>query len=290
VQIVGAVANIILDPIFIFGFHMGVSGAAWATIISEFISLVFVLGYFNSRFTKLRFRFKNMPLNLKLTGEILAIGFAPFVMQLAMSLVGVIQNQQILKYGSNEALEAMTISFSVLIVIMMPMQGIGQGAQPIIGYNYGARQYDRVRRTFMLALGASTGLLLIAFIMAHAWPGLLFSVFSPDKGDLRTLGIYVIRVTTLMFPIIGLQINGGQFFQSIGKPVQGTVISLSRQILFFIPCLYLLPLLWEALGQKPIYGIYWTFPISDFMAAIVSFFFILHEFRAMKRPDYRPAV
>jgi putative MATE family efflux protein len=290
VQIVGAVANIILDPIFIFGFHMGVAGAAWATIISQFISLVFVLSYFNSKWTKLRFRFRNMPLDFKLSAEILAIGFAPFIMQLAMSLVGIVQNQQILKYGSNEALEAMTISVSVLIVIMMPMHGIGQGAQPIIGYNYGARKYDRVKRTFLTALGGCTAMLTLGFIMSHVFPGLLFSVFSPDKGDLRKLGEYVIRVTTLMFPVIGMQIMGGQFFQSIGKPVQGTVISLSRQLLFFIPCLYLLPLLWEALGGRGIMGVYWAFPISDILACIVSFFFVLHEFRAMSKPGYKPAV
>jgi putative MATE family efflux protein len=289
VQIVGAVANIILDPIFIFGFHMGVAGAAWATIISQFLSLVFTLGYFNSRFTKLRFRLRYMPLKWNLVGEILAIGFAPFVMQLAMSLVGVIQNRQILRYGSDEALEAMTISFSVLSIVMMPMQGIGQGAQPIIGYNYGARQYDRVKKTFWTAWGGCTCLLLVGWLMAELGPGLFFSVFSSDKGSLRELGEYVIRVTTAAFPIIGFQIMGGQFFQSIGKPVQGTIISLSRQILFFIPCLYLLPLLWQALGQRPILGVYWTFPISDFAACVVSLCFLIHEFRAMSRPDYKPA-
>ncbi|MCL1930979.1 MAG: MATE family efflux transporter, partial [Treponema sp.] len=128
VQIVGALMNIILDPIFIFVLGLGVAGAAWATIISQFVSFVFVLGYFSSKWTRLRFRVKYMRLDARLVGSILAIGFAPFIMQFAMSLVGILQNATILKYGGDEALTAMTILFSVLIVIMMPLMGIGQGA------------------------------------------------------------------------------------------------------------------------------------------------------------------
>ena len=135
VQIVGALMNIILDPIFIFVFDLGVAGAAWATIISQFVSFVFVLGYFSSKWTRLRFRFKYMKLDARIVGSILAIGFAPFIMQFAMSLVGILQNTTILRYGGDDALTAMTIFFSVLTVIVMPLMGIGQGAQPIIGYN-----------------------------------------------------------------------------------------------------------------------------------------------------------
>ncbi|MCL2130537.1 MAG: MATE family efflux transporter, partial [Treponema sp.] len=241
VQVVGAVSNIILDPVFIFVFGWGVAGAAWATIISQFISFVFVMAYFSSKWTRLRFRFKNMKLGAKLSGKILAIGFAPFIMQFSMSLVGILQNATIIKYGGDDALAAMTIFFSLLIVVIMPLQGIGTGAQPIIGYNYGAKHYNRVKRCFKLALLACICLLTAGFAVVQLVPGFCFSLFSKDTGSLRELGILTFRICTCMFPLIGMQMMGGQFFQAIGKPVQGAILSLSRQILFFIPSLLFLP-------------------------------------------------
>jgi putative MATE family efflux protein len=283
VQIVGAVMNIILDPIFIFVFDLGVAGAAWATIISQFVSFVFVMGYFSSKWTRLRFRFKYMKPDLKLAGSIMAIGFAPFIMQFAMSLVGILQNARILKYGGDEALTAMTILFSVLIVIMMPLMGIGQGAQPIIGYNYGAKQYDRVKKCFKLAVIACTIVLSCGFIVAQLAPGFCFSLFSRDTGTLRELGILTMRICTSMFPFIALQMMGGQFFQAIGKPVQASILSLSRQILFFIPSILFLPVLFEAINIRPVYGLYCAFPVSDFCSSIISGIFVFREFRAWKK-------
>ena len=274
VQIIGAVLNIILDPIFIFALDMGVAGAAWVTVISQFISLVFVIGYFNSKYTRLRFRVKYMKLEPRLTGKILAIGFAPFIMQFAMSLVGVLQNATIVKYGGDDALTAMTIFFTVFIMIFMPMMGIGQGAQPIIGYNYGAKQYDRVKKCFKLAIIACTIFLTTGFLIIQIFPGFLFSLFSKDAGNMRELAVLTMRICTSMFPIIAIQLIGGQFFQAIGKPVQATIVSLSRQILF-------LPLLFESIGIRPLYGVYWSFPLADFCASIISAVFVYREFKAM---------
>jgi putative MATE family efflux protein len=283
VQVVGAVANIILDPIFIFVFGLGVAGAAWATIISQFITFCLVLGYFSSKWTRLRFHFKYMKLNAKLAGSILAIGFAPFIMQFAMSLVGILQNTTILRYGGDEALTSMTIFFSVMIVVIMPLMGIGQGAQPIIGYNYGAKQYDRVKKCFKLALLANTGVLCAGFIVTQFAPGFCFSLFSKDTGSLRELGITTIRICTSMFPFIAIQMIGGQFFQAIGKPVQATILSLSRQILFAIPAILFLPVLFGALGLRQIYGVYCAFPLSDVCSSVVSAVFVLREFRKWKK-------
>ena len=282
VQIVGALMNIILDPIFIFALGLGVAGAAWATIISQFVSFVFVMGYFSSKWTRLRFRLKYMALDVKLVGSILAIGFAPFIMQFAMSLVGILQNTRILKYGGDEALTAMTILFSVLIVIMMPLMGIGQGAQPIIGYNYGAKQYDRVKKCFKLAVIACTIVLSCGFIVAQFAPGFCFSLFSKDTGSLRELGILTMRICTSMFPFIALQMMGGQFFQAIGKPIQASILSLSRQILFFIPSILFLPVLFGAIGLRQVLGIYWAFPLADFCSSIISGIFVFGEFRKWK--------
>jgi putative MATE family efflux protein len=283
VQIVGAVTNIILDPIFIFTFNMGVMGAALATIISQFITFVFVMGYFSSKWTRLRFRVKFMKLNAKLAFSICAIGFAPFIMQFAMSLVGILQNAVILKYGGNSALTAMTIFFSALIALIMPLMGIGQGAQPIIGYNYGAKQFERVRKCFKYAFIACTCVLFTGFLVMQFAPGLCFSLFSKDTGSLRELGMLTIRICTCALPIIAIQIMGGQFFQAIGKPVQSAILSLSRQILFFIPSLLLLPVLFDKIGLPPIYGVYWTFPLSDFFSTILSGTFVFLEFRKWKK-------
>jgi len=282
VQIVGALANIILDPIFIFGFNMGVAGAAWATIISQFISFVFVMSYFNSKWTRLRFHFRYMKLNMKLTAAILAIGFAPFIMQFAMSFVGILQNAIILKYGGNEALTAMTIFFSALTVIIMPVMGIGQGAQPIIGYNYGAKRYERVKKCFLLAFAACSAMLFIGFVVMQFAPGFCFSLFSKDDGSLRASSILTMRICTIMLPVIAFQGMGGQFFQAIGKPLQASVLSLSRQILFFIPMILFLPLLFGDFGLNPIYGVYWAFPLADICSAAISFIFIRGEFKRMK--------
>jgi len=279
VQIVGALTNIILDPIFIFMFKMGVAGAAWATIISQFVSFIFVMGYFSSRWTRLRFRVKNMKLNAEITGTILAIGFAPFIMQFAFSLVGVLQNAVILKYGGDEAFTAMTITFSMFIVIIMPLMGIGQGAQPIIGYNYGAKKYDRVKRCYKLALLSCTAILFAGFLLAQLAPGFCFSLFSKDTGSLRDLGILTIRIITSLAPIIGLQMMSGQLFQAIGKPVQAAVLSLSRQILFFIPMVLFLPVLFEKIGLRPIFGVYCTFPLADFCSAFISGIFVYRQFK-----------
>ena len=282
VQIVGAASNIILDPIFIFVFKLGVAGAAWATIISQFISFVFVMSYFSSKWTRLRFRIKNMKLNIKLTGKIIAIGFSSFIMQFSMSLVGILQNAVIIKYGGDDALAAMTIFFSLMVVIIMPLHGIGMGAQPIIGYNYGAKQYDRVKLCFRKALFACTCLLTFGFAVAQIVPGFCFSLFSRDTGSLRRLGILVIRICTSMFPIIGIQMMGGQFFQAIGKPVQGGILSLSRQLMFFIPALLFLPVLFGVIGLPQIYGVYCAFPVSDICSVTISGIFIKREFNSWK--------
>jgi Na+-driven multidrug efflux pump len=202
-----------------------------------------------------------------------------------MSLVGVLQNAVILKHGGDEALTAMTICFSMFIVVIMPLMGIGQGAQPIIGYNYGAKQYQRVKKCYKLALLACTGVLTAGFLTAQLAPSFCFSLVSKDTGSLRELGILTIRICTGMLPIIGLQMMSGQLFQAIGKPVQAAILSLSRQILFFIPMILFLPPLFETAGLRPIYGVYCSFPLADFCSASISGVFVYRQFRAWKNQE-----
>jgi Na+-driven multidrug efflux pump len=204
-------------------------------------------------------------------------------MQFAMSLVGILQNAVILRYGGDEALTAMTIFFSTLTIFIMPLMGIGQGAQPIIGYNYGAKQFVRVKKCFKYSFFACTCVLTAGFIVTQLAPGFCFSLFSKDTGHLRELGMLTIRICTCTFPIIAMQMMGSQLFQAIGKSVQGAILSLSRQIIFFIPSLLFLPVLFSAIGLPPIYGVYWTFPLSDFFSTILSGTFVLSEFRNWKK-------
>jgi Na+-driven multidrug efflux pump len=176
-QLIGAGINIVLDPIFIFVFKWGIAGAAWATIISQFISFVWVWGYFNSRYTQLRFRLRHMKPELKLTGSILAIGFAPFAMQLAISFVNVFQNHALDTYGGDVAVSAMGIAYSIMIMVFMPLMGLNQGAQPIIGYNYGAKKYDRVRKAYILSLMAATAFISVCFLLVQFFPKIFISIF-----------------------------------------------------------------------------------------------------------------
>jgi putative MATE family efflux protein len=275
-QLIGAGINIILDPVFIFGFGWGIAGAAWATIISQFISFVWVMAYFNSKFTALRFRPKYMQLDPRLTGTILAMGFAPFVMQLAMSLVGVIQNHTLDAYGGDTAVSAMGIVYSIIIVFFMPLQGISQGAQPIIGFNYGAKKYGRVIKTYKWAVIAGTLFISTGFALIQLFPNLFIALFSKGGGELRDMSSYCLRVSTMLFPIIAFQIFSSQYFQATGKPVQSTVLSLSRQLLFYIPLLVLLP---KAFGLD---GVFFAMPAADMLAALVSAVFMFRELKQLR--------
>jgi putative MATE family efflux protein len=273
-QILGAVINIILDPIFIFGFGWGIAGAAWATIISQFVSFCWVMYYFNSPMTKLRFRLRDMRLEAGLCLKIMAIGFAPFTMQLAIGLVNILLNRSLSIYGGDIAVSAMGIVYSILVIIFMPLQGLNQGAQPIIGYNYGAKQYGRVRQTYKLAVLSGTVFVAAGFILIQLFPGLFIRVFRNEEGELLDMGIKALRICTIFLPALAFQIITSNFFQSIGKPIQGTLLSLSRQILFYIPLLLLLPRFFS------ITGVYAAMPLADGCSILLS---ILVMSRELKR-------
>jgi putative MATE family efflux protein len=276
-QLIGAVINIILDPIFIFGLKMGIAGAAWATILSQYISFAWVLYYFNSRHTKLRFRAREMPLKPNVVFRILSIGFAPCVMSIAMSLIQVFMNNSLLKYGGDLAVAAMGIAFSLLIICFMPLQGIGQGSQPIIGYNYGAKKYDRLMQCYKTALICGTLFLTLGWIVVHLFPHVLIRIFTKEEGELLELGIYALKTVTLMFPVIALQILTTTYFQAVGKPLQSTIIGMSRQLLFYLPMLFFLP---RHFGLK---GVFWSLPASDVLSVTFCAFFMSAEWRKLKK-------
>jgi putative MATE family efflux protein len=276
-QLIGAGINIILDPIFIFSFGWGIAGAAWATILSQFISFVWVLAYFNSKFTTLRFRPKHMKLEPRLVGTIMAIGFAPCMMQLAMSFVSVMQNHTLSAYGGDIAVSAMGIVFSIMIVFFMPLQGISQGAQPIIGYNYGAKKYDRVKKTYKWAVLSGTIFITAGFILMQVFPRLFISLFSKEDGELMTTAVFCLRVSTMLFPLVAFQVLTSQYFQAIGKPVQSTALSLSRQMLFYLPLLLLLPQFFA------LNGAFFAIPAADVLSVLLSGILMAFEFKHLNR-------
>ncbi|GHV65007.1 MATE family efflux transporter [Spirochaetia bacterium] len=275
-QILGAGINIILDPIFIFGFGWGIAGAAWATIISQFISFVWVMYYFNSRHTRLRFRIRDMKLELNLALKIITIGFAPFAMQLAIGLVNIILNRALFRYGGDVAVSAMGIVYSIMVMIFMPLQGLNQGVQPIIGYNYGAKKYDRVLRAYKLAVVSGTIFVAMGFLVVQLFPRLFIAVFRNEQGPLMEMGSRALRICTIFLPFLAFQIISSNYFQAIGKPVQGTILSLSRQILFYIPLLLILPRIFG------IYGVYSAMPAADSLSIILSAIVMIREIKRLK--------
>jgi len=275
-QLLGAVLNTILDPIFIFVFHWGIEGAAWATVISQFVSFVWVMSYFNSSLTPLRFKVRAMRLELGLVIKILAIGFAPFSMQMAMNVMNLVLNKQLLRYGGDMAVAVMGIVYSVIIMIMMPLQGINQGAQPIIGFNYGARKIDRVRTAYWLAVRFATIFVTAGWLLIELIPGVFVRLFNSSDPELILLGSRALRLCSAMMPIIGFQVITSNYFQAVGKPMQSTVLSLSRQFLILIPLLYILPPFWGVLG------VYAALPMADVISFVISIIIMAFELKALR--------
>jgi putative MATE family efflux protein len=273
-QLVGAALNTVLDPLFIFVFDMGVAGAAWATIISQAVSFTWVMVYFDSRFTKLRFRPANMVLRAPIVRATLAIGFAPFAMQLASGFLGVVMNRSLLTWGGDNAVSAMGLVTSILNLLIMPLIGLNGGGQPIMGYNYGARKFARVRRVFKLSTILGTIFMTTGFIAVQLFPAVFIRMFSRDEA-LVALGVRALRIATIMLPIVGFQTISSNLFQSIGKPLQGAVLSLSRQVLLLIPLVVLLPFLFG------LDGVFFALPASDLISTLISIVFVKGELRRL---------
>jgi putative MATE family efflux protein len=277
-MLIGAITNTILDPIFIFGFGWGVKGAATATIISQAVSAVWVLSYFLRGKSQLRLNLRGIyRIELSNVLQIASIGFAPFAMQLASSVQNLILNQSLLRHGGDLAISAMSIVFSINTLVLMPIFGINQGAQPILGYNYGAKQYQRVREAFLYAAVAATFVVTLGFLATRLFPVQLVSLFGKEDAELMDLGLRAVRTVTIFMPIVGFQIVGANFFQALGKPRKAAVLSLSRQILLLIPLVLVLP---RFLGLQ---GVFWAYPGADAGATVLTAILVGRELRALGR-------
>lgn len=275
-MLIGAPINIVLDYVFIFIFDWGMQGAAYATIISQLASATWVLSYFLGGRSYLKIRRKNLRIQLQVVKRIIAIGSAPFAMQLASSLLNVIMNNSLNKYGGDTAIAGMGIIQIFTMLILMPIFGINQGAQPIIGFNYGAKKFDRVKETLKLAIGAATTVATLGFIVTRVFPAEIVAFFEPDDQALIDFGAHAMRMFLVFLPIIGFQIVGSNYFQAVGKPRHAMFLTLSRQVLLLIPLLLILP------NYFGINGILSAGPIADLGSALLTGTWLLMELKILE--------
>ncbi|MGL5176042.1 MAG: MATE family efflux transporter [Cetobacterium sp.] len=273
--LLGAITNIILDPIFIFWLNMGVKGAAFATIISQIISALWTVGYFTSKYSGIKLHLNNLILDWKRVKDIFIIGAGPFVLQIGSSVVSFVLNSTLMKHGGDVAVGAMTIVNAVNTFIFMPIFGINQGVQPILGFNYGAKLYHRVREAFMLAVKGAVTISVIGFLAIQFLSKYFIVIFTsnPELLDAASKGL---RVFTLMFPFIGFQIIAAIYFQATGKPKTTMFLSLSRQVLFLIPLVLIFSNIW---GVK---GVWMAVPCADILSVIVTFIMTKKEMKTLK--------
>lgn len=275
-MLIGAILNTILDPIFIFIFNMGVQGAALATIISQAVSAIWVMSYFFSGKSMLTIKRQYLKLKTSIIWSIVSNGFAPFSMQLAASLITVLYNTNLQKYGGDLATSSMGVINSVAMMILMPIFGINQGAQPIMGFNYGAKNYDRVKQALKYSALAATTITTLGFLLIQTMPEQIVHIFISDPDALQEMLGYAVpglRIFLLMLPIIGFQIVSTSYFQATGKPKQAMLLSLSRQVLVLIPALIILPRLFG------LTGVWAAGPIADATSSLITAFFVLRSIR-----------
>jgi len=276
-MIISAGANIILDPIFIFVFDMGVAGAAWATIISQFILCIWVLAHFRSNRSVIKLHKANLTIVPEIFIYIITIGFAPFAMQIAASMVQGTMNTQLVKYGGDLAVGAMGIINSMAMFMVMAIIAINMAAQPIIGFNYGAKNYRRVRETLKTGILAATMISIVGWVLVELFPGAIIRIFNHDNAELMNLGRPGIRILLAALPIVGFQIITGNYFQSIGKAKIAALLSLLRQVILLIPALLILP------GYLGLTGVWLSNPVSDTLSAFIVSFFLFRELKRLNQ-------
>lgn len=282
-QILGAVINIILNYLFVMRLGFGIKGSAMATVIAQFVSAMWVLSYFMGGNSLVKIRLKNLIPNFRVLMGIFAIGFAPFAMQLANSVQNVILNKTLQHYGGDLALSAVGIVMAIGTIMIMPLIGLNQGAQPIIGYNYGAKQYNRVKETLKIAVLAATCFCLVGFVAIRLWATEIVTLFTGTDVALANLSAHALKTFFLVLPIVGFQIVCAGYFQAVGKAVQSAILSLSRQVLFLIPLLLTLPKFW---GLE---GVWRTPPIADVLSVILTGTFIFYEMKKITKMTMAPS-
>ena len=284
------VINTVLDPLFIYGFGWGIRGAAIATVLAQVISLVWQFRILSDRRELLHFRRGIYRLHAKIVRDILAIGMSPFLMNLAACFIVILINKGLKEFGGDLSIGAYGIVNRVAFFFVMVVMGLNQGMQPIAGYNF-AQQYDRVLRVLKLTAIGATCVTTCGFLLGELMPRLAVSLFTKD-AELVRLAAEGMRITFVCFPIIGFQMVATNFFMSIGMAGKAIFLSLSRQLLFLLPGLVLLPPLFDQYTQwNGSWGVWCAMPLSDLLASIVAFLMLMHQLRGFRRlvgPDSAP--
>lgn len=274
--LIGAVSNIILDPVFIFGFHMGVRGAALATIISQALSCAWVVAFLFGSKTMLKIRKKNLRLQRKIILPSLALGLSTFIMQASESIISICFNSSLLKYGGDVAVGAMTIVTSVMQFAMLPLQGLGQGAQPIISYNYGARNRERVKDAFKLLLKVSLCYAAVLWAAVQIFPQGFAGLFTSDP-QLLAFTKNALRIYLACLVLFGIQIACQMTFNSLGNAKASIIVAVMRKFILLLPLIYVMP---RILKNNRTFAVYLAEPVADFFA--VSFTIVLFTFQFRK--------
>ena len=270
------VFNTILDPIFIFGFDMGIAGAAWATVIAQTVAMIIVLRHFSDKSKAFHFEKGIFKLDMRVAKDSLAIGMGPFLMNAAACLVTLFINQQLRDYSGDLGIGAYGICNRLIFMFIMICMGLNQGMQPIAGYNYGAKQYSRVKEVFWMTAKLGTVVTCICFILGMFFPRVAVGIFTHDEA-LMEMASHGFRILVIGFPIVGFQMIGTNFFQCLGMVKKSVILSLSRQILFLLPLLYALPL-WHGAS-----GVWMSFPISDALSALLTAILLRRLFKKFNK-------
>lgn len=263
--IVAVVVNIMLDPLFIFGMGMGVRGAALATVLSQAVAVVWQITKFFNKDELVHFHRGIWRLNREITGRALAIGMSPFLYNIAHCFVVIIINNQLKTFGGDMAIASYGVINRLTFVFAMMVMGFNQGMQPIAGYNYGAKKYDRVLKSFMITSLYATGVMGVVFLLGELCPEVVTRMFTHDE-TLVALTIRPMRIICSTMLIIGFQMVTGNLFTSIGQAGKSIFLSLTRQVLYLIPLTLLLPL-WFS---DPLDGVWWSIPVSDALSAVTA--------------------
>ena len=273
--LIGAVCNIVLDPVFIFGMHMGVRGAALATVISQACSTIWVLAFLTGKKTRLRIRLRNMGLTPAVILPCVALGAATFVMQSSESIISICFNSSLLKYGGDIAVGAMTILTSAMQFAMLPLQGLGQGAQPIISYNYGARNADRVKGAFKLLLKVSLIYSTLIWLFVQVVPQAFAGMFTAD-AELLAFTSKALRIYMACVFMFGIQIACQMAFTSIGFAKESIIVAVTRKFILLIPLIYILP---HILTGNQTLAVYTAEPVADFLAVTFTAILFRRQFK-----------
>ena len=274
----GCATNIVLDAVLIFGFNMGIQGAALATIASQGLTAIWGFSYYLKGKSNLKFKKSSLKLDMNIVKMIFAIGSAPFAMQLATSLVQVISNNALRNYGSDLAIGAMATISSIVMIFLMPSFGLVQGMQPIVGFNYGAKNYDRAIKTFKLSLLSSSVFFIVGALLIQFVPQVLVGMFNRDP-QLMDITVNGLRKYAFALPIIGISIVGTNYIQSSGKAKVAMVLSLLRQVIILIPMILILP---KFLGLN---GVWFAQPTADIIASAITAIVLIKEIRSYKEDN-----